>query len=420
MSNIGFAGVANYAMTTTATAVRTMGVTGVGSSSEAVQGPSLGLNFLTGPIGGPVLDPRITFTRSTTATRVNSSGLIESVAINDPRFDYDPVTLAPKGLLIEEQRTNLALYSEELDTGWTNGAGATWQYSSGVSPAGTTTALGVDGLAGVGLTSTGTTLYRVGNAISGSTAYTFSIFVRAKTGTANNVALRMSETGGNNTVSTPFTVTTAWTRISMSVTSAAGATSVTIAVGTSSGTADLFIWGAQLEAGAFATSYNPTEASQVTRAADSAVMTGTNFSSWYNATEGTMFSEASTYDVSAARIGFAISDGTASNRIQAGNGGGARGFVSAGGVTQMTQALASVTFSNNTASKVSLAYELNNGNAAANGTIGTLDTAMTIPVVTQARIGGLTTTQSPLNGHVRRIAYYPRRLANAELQAITA
>jgi hypothetical protein len=156
-------------------------------------------------------------------------------------------------------QTNLLPYSEELDTGWTNGTGATWQYSSGVSPIGTTTALGVDGLAGIALINTSPTLYRGSIAISGSTAYTFSVYVRSKAGTAD-VALRMAEGGGNNTVSSGNIVTTEWTRLSMSVTSAAGATSLTVAVGTGSGTADLFIWGAQLVQGTTPGDYKATYA----------------------------------------------------------------------------------------------------------------------------------------------------------------
>ena len=70
--------------------------------------PRMALDFTTG-----VLDPRVTVTRAlNTATRVNSSGLVEIVNANLPRFDYDPVTLAPKGLLIEEARTNLFFQSQ--------------------------------------------------------------------------------------------------------------------------------------------------------------------------------------------------------------------------------------------------------------------------------------------------------------------
>jgi hypothetical protein len=61
----------------------------------------------------------ITFTRSTTATFVGSNGLIQSAAINAPRFDFNPATLAPNGLLMEEQRVNLMTYSEQFDNaGW--------------------------------------------------------------------------------------------------------------------------------------------------------------------------------------------------------------------------------------------------------------------------------------------------------------
>lgn len=68
--------------------------------------PALSLDFKSG-----TLDPRITFTRNSTATRVGTNGLLETVSQNIPRFDYDPITLSCIGLLIEEQRTNLLSYS---------------------------------------------------------------------------------------------------------------------------------------------------------------------------------------------------------------------------------------------------------------------------------------------------------------------
>jgi len=72
--------------------------------------PKLALDFTTAN-----LDPRITFTRSgSTATRVNSSGYIEAVAANIPRFDFNPTTLVCNGLLIEDSRTNICLQSEDL------------------------------------------------------------------------------------------------------------------------------------------------------------------------------------------------------------------------------------------------------------------------------------------------------------------
>ena len=88
------------------------------------------------------------------------------------------------------------------------------------------------------------------------------------------------------------------------------------------GTSGIYLWGAQLEAGSFATSYIPTVASQVTRAADVAVMTGTNFSSWYNQTEGTVYTE---YDSAGGVTPCAVSidDTTSNNRIQVRRGASA-------------------------------------------------------------------------------------------------
>ena len=171
---------------------------------------------------------------------------------------------------------------------------------------------------------------------------------------------------------------------------------------------------------AFASSYIQTVASQVTRAADAASMTGTNFSSWYNQAEGTVYSEASTFDASVIRSAFSASDGTSALRILTAHGTGARGFVANNG-TQMSQAIASVAFSNNTFSKMSMAYAVNNGNAAANGTIGTLDTVMTIPVVTQLQIGSQTgSAAQTLNGTIRKLSYYPLRVTDAQLVALTS
>ena len=78
--------------------------------------PTLNLDFA----NSQSLDKRITFTRGSTATRVNRNGLIETVGVNQPRFDFDPISGECKGLLIEEQRTNLVTNSTTLSFGDTN------------------------------------------------------------------------------------------------------------------------------------------------------------------------------------------------------------------------------------------------------------------------------------------------------------
>jgi hypothetical protein len=97
--------------------------------------PVLSLDFLT----SNTLDPRVTFTRSTTATFVGSNGLIQTAAINAPRFDYNPVTLAPNGLLIEEQRVNSLLYSDQFQQATWSKVGVVTANAT-TAPDGTTTA----------------------------------------------------------------------------------------------------------------------------------------------------------------------------------------------------------------------------------------------------------------------------------------
>jgi hypothetical protein len=190
---------------------------------------------------------------------------------------------------------------------------------------------------------------------------------------------------------------------------------------TGDGYSGIYVWGAQLEAGAFATSYIPTVASQVTRSTDTPTITGTNFSSWYNNAQGTLYSEASTYDVSSGgRTGFSVNDGTATNRMLTGHGT-VKAFISKAGNTQYTNSFGGVTVSINVATRVALAYASNNVNAAVNGVIGGVDdTVVELPVVTQSNIGSIAGASSSVNGTIRKIAYYPIRLTNAQLQALTS
>ena len=83
-------------------------------------------------------------------------------------------------------------------------------------------------------------------------------------------------------------------------------------------TQDFYVWGAQIEEGSFATSYIPTASSSVTRAADVAEITGTNFSSFYNQSEGTVFAEVVSYPhpiTGKDLLPFAYSDNTANNKV---------------------------------------------------------------------------------------------------------
>jgi hypothetical protein len=413
-------------------------------SGGAFAGATLNLDFTS---GNQTLDPRITFTRSTTATFTGSNGLIQTAAIDAPRFDYNPTTLAPLGLLIEEQRVNLVTYSEQFDNAvWTK-IRSSITSNTVVAPDGTLTgdALITD--------TTVTDTHRIellSVAFTSGTTYTLTLFAKAQSslnlqlvfltaafGTSLRAAFNL-QTGQTLVSSSSITAKTTnvgngWFRCEATATATATATSGfhislinTFAANaaatsfTGDGTSGIYIWGAQLEAGAFATSYIPTVASQVTRAADVAVMTGTNFSSWYNATEGTLYGQADWMGLSTNDYFFAINNGTSSNLIAIGvsNTPLTRFIVIDGGVTQAS--VNGPTPVANVAFKIAGAYQANSFAAATNGTLGTVDTSGTVPSVNQVSLTSSIGSANLFNGHIRQIAYYPRRLANAELQGITA
>jgi hypothetical protein len=265
--------------------------------------PRMALDFTTG-----VLDPRVTVARLlNTATRVNSSGYIENVNAGLPRFDYNPVTLAPKGLLIEEARTNIALQSQDISSGSWVKTNATVSADAIASPDGT---LNADKL--VENTANGTHDTR-SNQTTTAAAHTFSVYLKAgernfvmllhgQTATAQVFNLNTGVTDGNAGFSAPVSsgivnAGNGWYRASITVNATAAINSFRVYMMTDNvtftytgdGTSGIFIWGAQVEAGAFATSYIPTVASTVTRNADVVSMTGTNFSDWYNASAGSWF-----------------------------------------------------------------------------------------------------------------------------------
>jgi hypothetical protein len=188
----------------------------------------------------------------------------------------------------------------------------------------------------------------------------------------------------------------------------------------------LYLYGGDIEAGAFATSYIPTVASQVTRSADVATMTGTNFSSWYNQSEGTFVISGSRFTTTATS-GFAAfvsaNNGTNANEIyitQALEFGvvAARAFIrsTAGAPGDMVGSAWPL----NTVGNAAAAYQLNNAGLSYNGSAVVADTDVGIPTVTRLSMGARGNGLDPLNGHIRQIAYYNTRLPDATLVSLTA
>lgn len=173
---------------------------------------------------------------------------------------------------------------------------------------------------------------------------------------------------------------------------------------------------------AFASSYIKTEGSQVTRAADAASMTGTNFSSWYNQVEGTLFADYLLSDPNSHSVAEISSGGSDYIRMRYSSGAGAQYAVQVAGVAQVSQAPTGFSTSN-TQYRRAITYATNSFNQAINGLLPTAeDTSGTVPVSTRLFIGaeGATGAASFLGGTIKKLAYYPLRVTNAQLQALTS
>lgn len=386
-----------------------------------------------------------------TATAANATS---GTAYYGPRFDYDPVTLAPNGLLIEEQRTNsirnntmqgaVAGTPGTYPTNWngsTTGSGVTREIlGTGIENgipymdirvSGTTSAALFFGIR----TETATQVA----ALNGQT-WTSTFYVRLIGGSFTNI-LRLNDViqfndavgtaltfGTNGIVPTGAALNTQKFTLTATASNAstAAVTSV-LQIEANSGVAidiTLRIGLPQLELGAFATSVIPTYGAAATRNADVASMTGTNFSSWYNATQGTLYVEYSRFaEVNFQAVAYfgtpAQTDYMALLFGSSAPSNNQRFDVGVGGVSQASIAVLT-TPPLNTITKTIGAYALNDFAATANGAAPGVDTVGTVPTVTLFGLGTGTALTGPyLNGWIRSIRYYPTRLSNATLQGLT-
>ena len=259
--------------------------------------PSLLFDFA----NAKTVDSRLYFSRGSTASYVNSSGRIAYAALNQPRIDHDPTTLKCKGLLIEEARTNLCTSSQDLGGAgagvYNNWNAATISVDTAVAPDGTTTA---DTFFAQSPTATRHFTF---SATAGTT-YTFSMYIKRNPASNDTnllnfgVAISWSNNGSTLTGYTSVSVNAhtlpqgVWTRVSTSYTCPAGA--ISMQMGPSNGGSgsagdqlySIFVWGCQIEAGSYPTSYIQTSGATATRSADVAQVAWNGINSQYSSVSG--------------------------------------------------------------------------------------------------------------------------------------
>jgi hypothetical protein len=380
------------------------------------------------------------YTATTTQPITRYQRLLETAAANEWPREFDPVTGECLGRSVWESRTNLLLRSEEFDNAAYTKAGATISANQVIAPDGTLTADRF--IAGAGMTAATITQ---GTSVTAGTTYTQSVYAKAGTygylilldrgdaviraasfdlntgvvmGVSNATADIKDVGNGQYRCIFTFTRTNTGTASVMCAFANTAHTADRPSNITWAGTESITLWGAQLESGAFATPYTPTVASQVTRLADSAVMTGVNFSSWYRQGEGTLFAEFSYNGTAGASV--SVNDNTNQNEISLRTASGAnRLFMQTSGVSQAVP-LSGTGASPNTFNKYAGSYITNDIAFVFNGASAGVDTSAIIPVVSQlmlGRVGGASPVT--LNGYIKRVTYYPQALTAANLQAVT-
>ena len=360
---------------------------------------------------------------------------------NTPRIEYNPDGTV-KGLLIEEARTNLVTYSNDFThSSWTKNQSTITEAAS-VSPDGGTSASEylITGSSGylqhvstvVANTNHTSSCYIKKGLTGGSAQWLQIVFRDGSSGLQGWFDISNGVIGSTSTFGTGSVlqgtliedVGGGYFRCSAtgSVPSTSGRMQVYQVTANGSNSRDqtngIYIYGAQLEAGAFPTSYIPTISSTATRAADVATIPVDNFG--YNSDAGSILVEAQRFGTNAYPRSVMIDAGNESTSIGLGAWGSITSLtalIKVGNVKQADMFLGNVGTS---AFKNSIAYKENDFAASRDGNTVLTDTSGTVPTgMTTLTIGRNGVTTQFFNGHIKSIQYYPRRLTNAQLQELT-
>jgi hypothetical protein len=422
--------------------------------------PSFEVNFNRG-----YTSSLITYTRSTVGTYYDSNGLVATAAANTPRYDYNPVTFTNRGLLLESAATNWISNSTQSSSQFTFTGGVTTNLATSNNPSSASAVLSsVRALAASDTvnqikymlraeTWTGTQI-NVFSAffknISGNLTYPILVI---DDGASGGVYARFELTGSGTVVQSSFTGTAVnygagieqlpngWYRCWIVGTPPAGSGRAAISIRNNTATFNgydpawtataigdgVYVWGPMIEKNIGdrrkPSSYYETTFGAGTRGADSAAITGSNFSSFFNNTEGTILVEY--YRSNESTFGgytwpMSISDGTNNNQISFYNilntSAVTNNAYNTGGTAQLDYLQVNL---NNGINKLAQSYKTNQVAFAANGSLIGVDYTNTTPSVNRLTIGNSYTGGNDLNDRVSRIVYWPKALSPTEVTAVT-
>ena len=378
------------------------------------------------------------------STRVNALGQIELVADNVPRLDY-PIGGGCPALRVEPSAQNQIQQSEDFTAAFHTkfnlnafGSGSVANTTATRDPYGTNLADYIQENSATGVVHGIIDIF-AGN-VSGTT-YTWSVFAKAAERTIINL-FNNAGGGGNanfNLITGIATLTAGvsasmqnygngWWRCILTYTSSiTGNHNVQIRLCDASGNVTYngtgnqgaYIFGAQLEVGSVATSYIPTVASGITRAAD--VITDATASGVIGQTEGTIYAEIVYSSIASTKTLVAITDGTVNNRIALriiSTTSIAATIVVAGTTHTITQAITAIPSSG--VVKMAIGYKSNDYAIAINGTIYSFTTTRPVPATNNLFLGNNGFGADFFNDRILAAALYTTRLTNTQLALLTS
>jgi hypothetical protein len=382
-------------------------------------------------------------------TSIGGSGTFTSwrIGYRGPRFDHTTAGDC-RGLLIEESRTNLLQRSEDFGNATWTKANSSISGTLYTAPTGASTA---NELVEDSLNAAHTCVQNAATATIGTT-YTFSVFVKRKPSSnqflligatnlvvASFISVNLTNGGtstGIGSPGSPINVSSTaypdgWYRVQFSVV-ATSAASITLDIRLSrdgtwanrsylgDGVQSSLLWGAQVEAGSFPTSYIPTTTGTLARSADVCNITGDDFSGFYNQSEGTLtvkveeFRRGTSYNTVVEIFNGLSYSG---NRLGVVFGGLRSGVTSpveislfSGGPAQYQTA----TTSTSSGYTAAIAYATDNVRGSLNGNLLAADTPPS-----NVNIGANTIRFGSIGIHIAAVRFYKKRLPNAKLQALT-